>query len=175
MQATAGNSQSRVPARAAAVAPPTQFLTFMLAGEVFAIGILAIKEILEYQNPTEVPMMPAYLRGIINLRGAAVPVIDLLARFGKPASAVGKRTCIVIVEMAGAEQRRVIGIVVDAVNAVVDIATADIEAPPRIGARIRSDFIHGMGKINDKFVVLLDVDHILSQAELATLADSAAV
>ena len=93
---------------------PAQYLTFTLAGETFAIGILAIKEIIEYRAPTEVPMMPASVRGVINLRGAVVPVMDLLARFGRPPSAVGKRTCIVIVEVAAHDERQVIGVVVDA-------------------------------------------------------------
>ena len=146
------------------VAPPEplQYLTFMLGGEAFAIGILAIKEIIEYGHLTEVPMMPASVRGVINLRGAVVPVMDLQARFGRPASAVTKRTCIVIVETGDAEDGQVIGVVVDAVNEVLDLPAADIEPPPSFGAAIRSDFIHGMGKIKGRFVILLDVDKVLS-------------
>jgi purine-binding chemotaxis protein CheW len=146
---------------------PAQYLTFMLAGEMFAIGILAIKEIIEYSNLTPVPMMPASVRGVINLRGAVVPVMDLLARFGKPPSPVTKRSCIVIVEVANAEERQVIGVAVDAVNEVLDIAPTDIEPPPAFGARIRSDFIQGMGKVKGKFVILLDLNHALSMDELA--------
>jgi len=146
------------------VAPPepSQYLTFMLGGEAFAIGILAIKEIIEYGHLTEVPMMPASVRGVINLRGAVVPVMDLQARFGRSASAVTKRTCIVIVETGDAEDGQVIGVVVDAVNEVLDLPAADIEPPPSFGAAIRSDFIHGMGKIKGRFVILLDVDKVLS-------------
>ena len=150
--------------------PPTaQYLTFMMANEMFAVGILAVSEILEYQSVTEVPMMPSYVRGIMNRRGAAVPVIDLLVRFGKPSSAVGPRTCIVIVEFGSADRRRILGIVVDAVNAVIDISAAEIEPPPDFGAHIRRDFIQGMGRIDDKFVVLLDLEHVLSQEELNTV------
>ena len=98
-----------------------QYLTFMLGAETFAIGILAIKEIIEYASLTEVPMMPAYVRGVINLRGAVVPVVDLPVRFGKAASAVTKRTCIVIIEIVLGSERHVLGLVVDAVNAVLDI------------------------------------------------------
>jgi purine-binding chemotaxis protein CheW len=149
---------------------PTQYLTFMLAGEVFAIGILAIKEIIEYHSLTEVPMMPASVRGVINLRGAVVPVMDLLARFGRPSSEITKRSCIVIVELEVGDERQVIGLVVDAVNEVLDIAAADIEPPPAFGARIRSDFIHGMGKVRGKFVILLDVNCALSLDEIGALA-----
>lgn len=149
----------------------TQYLTFMLGGEVFAIGILAIKEIIEYRGLTEVPMMPDCIRGVINLRGAVVPVMDLAARFGKPSSKIGKRTCIVIVEVDSGSESQVIGVIVDAVNAVLDIATADIELPPTFGARIRSEFIAGMGKVDGKFVILLSVNHVLSMEEIGTLAE----
>jgi purine-binding chemotaxis protein CheW len=145
---------------------PTQYLTFMLAGEVFAIGILQIKEIIEYHSLTEVPMMPACVRGVINLRGAVVPVMDPLARFGRTSSEITKKTCIVIVEVETADGAQVIGVVVDAVNEVLDIAPADIEPAPAFGARIRGDFIHGMGKVKGKFVILLNVNHVLSLDEI---------
>jgi len=145
---------------------PTQYLTFQLAGESFAIGILSIKEIIEYDTLTEVPMMPASVRGVINLRGAVVPVMDLLARFGRPSSEVTKRTCIVIVEIEADEERQVIGVVVDAVNEVLDIDAADIEPPPSFGANIRTDFIQGMGKVKGKFVILLNVHQVLSIDDL---------
>jgi purine-binding chemotaxis protein CheW len=157
----------------ATTAEPAQYLTFMLAGEMFAIGILAIKEIIEYSSLTPVPMMPSSVRGVINLRGAVVPVMDLLARFGKPPSPVTKRSCIVIVEVANTDERQVIGVAVDAVNEVLDIAPDDIEPPPAFGARLRSDFIHGMGKVKGKFVILLDLDHALSMDEIAALTPAA--
>lgn len=143
-----------------------QHLTFMLGGEVFAIGILAIKEIIEYTTPTEVPMMPAYVRGVINLRGAVVPVADMSVRFGRKASGVTKRTCIVIVEIAADSERQDVGLVVDAVNEVVDIPASDIEPPPTFGARIRTEFIRGMGKVNGKLVMLLDVHQMLALEDL---------
>jgi len=158
---------------AAVPTEPAQYLTFMLAGETFAIGILAIKEIIEYSSLTEVPMMPACVRGVINLRGAVVPVMDLLARFGRAPSATTKRTCIVIVELSAGGERQVVGVVVDAVNEVLDIDPVDIEPPPAFGARIRTDFIQGMGKVKGKFVILLDVDHVLSLDEISNLADVA--
>lgn len=167
--------QTRAPSPAAAAAAavaaePAQYLTFLLDGESFAIGILAIKEIIEYHSLTEVPMMPPCVRGVINLRGAVVPVMDLLARFGRPSSPVGKRTCIVIVEVEQDGERHVIGLVVDAVNEVLDIAPADIEPPPSFGARIRSDFIAGMGKVKGRFVILLDVNRAVSLDDLQAMA-----
>jgi purine-binding chemotaxis protein CheW len=148
-----------------------QYLTFVLGGEVFAIGILAIKEIIEYTGPTEVPMMPAYVRGVINLRGAVVPVADMSVRFGRKASEVTKRTCIVIVEIAAAGERQDVGLVVDAVNEVLDIPTGDIEPPPTFGAKIRAEFIRGMGKVNGKLVMLLDVNQMLALEDLLPAAD----
>jgi purine-binding chemotaxis protein CheW len=149
-----------------------QYLTFVLSGEVFAIGILAIKEIIEYAHLTPVPMTPEYVRGVINLRGAVVPVLDLSVRFGKPASPVTRRTCIVIIEADIAGERMDVGVVVDTVNAVLDIPPGDIEPPPSFGARIRTDFIQGMGKVNGKFVILLDVSQVLAAEEVLALTDA---
>src|SRR5690348_14300484 len=143
-----------------------QYLTFTLAGETFAIGILAVKEIIEYRALTEVPMMPACVRGVINLRGAVVPVMDALARFGRASSQVGKRTCIVIVEIAHEDERHVVGVVVDSVSEVIEIPAADIEPPPSFGARIRSDFVAGMGKVRGKFVILLNAQRVLALDEI---------
>ncbi|HEU4486324.1 MAG TPA: chemotaxis protein CheW [Povalibacter sp.] len=149
-----------------------QYLTFMLGRETFALGILDIKEILEYAEPTEVPMMPAFIRGVVNLRGAAVPVVDLCARFGRPSTPVGKKTCIVIVETGGVDERHVLGVVVDAVNEVLEIPDTEIEPAPGFGASIRSDFIQGMGKVRGKFVIILDAGRVLSVAEMEQLAQA---
>jgi purine-binding chemotaxis protein CheW len=170
------NKRSDAAAHAAGAAEETQqYLTFVLAGEVFAMGILAIKEIIEYANLTQVPMMPDYVRGVINLRGAVVPVIDLSVRFGKPPSPVTKRTCIVIVEIVASGERHVFGVVVDAVNAVLDIPATEVEPPPAFGTSVRTDFIHGMGKVNGKFVILLDVDHVLATEEMDVLVEAQGV
>lgn len=139
-----------------------QYLTFMLSGESYAIGILSLKEIIEYDTLTEVPLMPACIRGVINLRGAVVPVMDLQARFGRKRSEVTKRTCIVIVEVASNDQHTLIGVVVDAVNEVLDIEPNAIEPAPSFGSRIRNDFIRGIGKVRGRFVILLNVDQVLS-------------
>ena len=149
-------------------APVQQHLTFMLGGEMYAMAILAIREIIEYTSLTEVPMMPPHIRGVINLRGAAVPVADLLVRFGKPPAPVTKRTCIVIVEVETNSERQTVGLVVDAVNEVLDLAAEDIEPPPAFGVHIRTDFIRGMGRVRGRFVILLDVDHVLASDELAS-------
>ena len=156
-----------------AAAPAGQYLTFVLGGEVFALGILAIKEIIEYSDLTTVPMTPQYVRGVINLRGAVVPVLDLLARFARQPSPVTKRTCIVIVEINAGGERHDIGLVVDAVNAVLDIPAGDIEPPPGFGATVRTEYIQGMAKVNNRFVILLDADQALAAEELLAISQAA--
>jgi len=155
-------------------ATPAQYLTFLLGGEAYALGILSIKEIIEYTHMTEVPLMPACIRGVINLRGAVVPVMDLQVRFGQATSAVSKRTCIVIVELPGSEGPHTMGVVVDAVSEVLEIAPQDIEPPPAFGTHIRTDFISGIGKVRGRFVILLDVQRVLDLDELQTLSESLA-
>ncbi|NML26315.1 chemotaxis protein CheW [Zoogloea dura] len=165
-----------LPATGAAKAPvaveasPAQYLTFQLGGEMFAVGILNIKEIIEYGSVTEIPMVPPFIRGVINLRGAVVPVIDLASRFGGKRSEVSRRTCIVIIELAEGEERQDIGVVVDSVSEVLEIPASEIEPPPAFGARIRADFIKGMGKVNGRFVIILDVAKVLSVDEIASLS-----
>lgn len=146
-----------------------QYLTFSVSGEAFAIPIASIKEIIEYRRPTDVPMMPTYVRGVINLRGRVVPVIDLAVRFGRTGAEVSKRTCIVILEISQEGERHNISVMVDAVSAVLEIADGDIEPPPKFGARLRADFISGMGKVGGQFVIILDVDRVLCVEELSAL------
>ena len=156
-----------------AAAEPRQYLVFSLCGETFALAIQGVKEIIEYGQLTEVPMMPDLVRGVINLRGAVVPVVDLAVRFGRAPTEVARRTCIVIIEIESQpEQTQVIGVIVDAVTEVLDIPPQDIEPPPSFGARIRSDFIEGMGKVGGKFVILLDMGHALSIDELSDIVGS---
>lgn len=147
-----------------------QYLTFTLGGEMFAIGILRIKEILEYGNLTGVPMMPAFVRGVINLRGAVVPVVDLSARFGRANAEVTRRSCIVIIEAEAQATAQDVGLMVDAVSAVLEIPASEIEPAPSFGARIRADFISGMAKVDGKFVIVLNVDRVLSVDEMAALS-----
>lgn len=163
-------SKSKAPtAVVTADSAPQQYLTFTLGGEMFAVAILNVKEIIEYGTVTEIPMMPGFIRGVINLRGAVVPVIDLSCRFGGKATEVARRTCIVIVELNEGDVKQDIGVMVDAVSEVLEIAQAEIEPPPSFGAKIRTDFISGMGKVNGKFVILLDVARVLSVEEIAML------
>jgi len=158
---------------------PSQYLTFMLGEEQFAVGILHVKEIIEYAAMATVPMMPDCVRGVINLRGAVVPVLDLSARFGRGVARIGKRTSIIIAEVAeagdeaeGAQRsgKQVLGMLVDAVNAVVEIEPADIEQAPSFGTRVRPDFIAGIGKYNGRFVILLALDRVLSTGEVVELS-----
>jgi len=146
-----------------------QYLAFTLNGEVFAIDILQIREIIEFGALTEVPMMPPTIRGVINLRGSVVPVIDLSARFGRGPSAVARRTCVVILEVSMDGLTQTLGVMVDAVNEVMEIPAEDIEPAPAFGTRIRTDFIAGMGRVNGRFVIILDVAHVFSLDELASL------
>lgn len=166
------------PARAptAPAEEPQQYLTFSLDSATLAIGILRITEIIEFRELTPVPMMPSFIRGVLNLRGAVVPVVDLKARFGRGPADVSRRTCVVIVELRSQSDgsKQDIGVMVDQVNAVIEIAPHDIEAPPAFGTGLRPDFISGLGKLNDRFVVILDLENLLCVEELAAAAATAA-
>jgi len=173
------NAPTRAPAGPALPATVTeqkQYLTFTLGSEMFSIDILCIKEIIWYAALTEVPLMPSCIRGVINLRGAVVPVMDLSARFGRDATPVTKSTCIVITEVAGGAdgEQQNMGIVVDAVQAVLEIPSSEIESPPNFGAKIRSDFIAGIAKVNGKFVILLNVRQVLSPEEIGAMGHQVA-
>lgn len=158
-------------ARAEEQVQDQQYLTFMLRGETYALPILGVKEIIEYHHVTTVPMMPAFIRGVINLRGAVVPVVDLAARFGRPSTANTKRTCIIIVETSNDGDAQDIGVVVDQVNAALEIAPDDIEPPPAFGANIRTEFISGMGKVANRFVIILNANRLLSLEELEAIGE----
>jgi purine-binding chemotaxis protein CheW len=149
-----------------------QFLTFVLNDETYGVGILHIREIIEYDDLTVVPLMPDFISGVINLRGNVVPVVNLARRFGHQAKEIGKRTSIVIIDIKDPDGDSVeVGMVVDIVNEVIELASSDIAAAPTFGAKIRTDFIHGMGKIDDKLMILLDVNSVLSINELSSVTD----
>ena len=148
-----------------------QFLTFALGGEILAMEIRFIREILQYGSITEVPLTSNAIRGVMNLRGAVIPVIDLGVRFGRPSAAVDRRTCIVILEVQEEETTTAMGVVVDYVREVLEISESDIEPPPAFGNTLRTDFIRGVGRIGGRFVILLDVERVLSAEELGR-ADS---
>jgi len=147
----------------------TQYLTFHLGGEVYALEIRHIREIIQFDTVTEVPLMPGFIRGIINLRGAVVPVIDLSVRFGKAPTQVARRTCNVIVEAGDDRAHAILGIMVDHVSEVLEIDPADIEPAPAFGSSLRSEFIKGVGKVQGHFVIILDVHHVLSIEEMSAV------
>ena len=168
----AGKGRNELAGNASAGRP---FLAFRIADEVYAIDILRIREIIEYSLPTAVPMMPSSVRGVINLRGTVVPVIDLAVRFGRQVTAVGKRTCFVIVEAEHQGALLVLGLMVDGVNAVMEISAQDIEPPPSFGTRISAEFIEGMARVNGRFLMILNIERALSITEMAAVKSVAAV
>ena len=152
----------------------TQYLTFFVAGEEYAAGILRVREILQYQPVTRIPAAPPWIRGVMNLRGSVVPVVDLALKLGLAETAVTKWTCVLIVEAELEGQRAAIGMMADAVSEVIDLRPEDVEPPPPFGTRVRIDSLLGMGKIpGKKLVLLLDLDRVLSAAELLPAAAAA--
>jgi purine-binding chemotaxis protein CheW len=158
-----------------------RYLTFTLRGEIYSLDILEITEIIEYRSITVVPMMPSFIRGVINLRGRVLPVVDLATRFGQDTTTVARRTSIIVVQAAGgpggpgsSEPASGIGIMVDGVNEVVHLNAEDIEPPPAFGVGIRSDFISGMAKHDGGFFIVLDVAKVLSMDEMVLLGKASA-
>lgn len=150
-----------------------KYLTFTLAEEEYGIGILKIKEIIGMMAITTVPQTPHYVKGVVNLRGKVIPVIDLRLRFGMESIEYSERTCIIVVEMAGETTDVIIGIVVDTVSEVLNIKTEEIEEPPRFGTRLETDYIQGMAKTEDGVKILLDIDRVLRSEELVLLEKTA--
>ncbi|HEY6005750.1 MAG TPA: chemotaxis protein CheW [Anaeromyxobacter sp.] len=151
-----------------------QYLAFALAGGEYAVGILKVKEILQYEELTRVPSTPRSIRGILNLRGSVIPVVDLAVKFGLPETAVTKRTCVLVVETAFGGVPTVMGLVAEAVSEVIELGPDEIEEPPAFGTRVKVDHLVGMGKVGRRFVLLLDIDKVLS-AEEQELAGAAAL
>ena len=149
-----------------------QYLTFCIGNEHYGLELSQTREIIEYSGITEVPLMPNFLRGVINLRGEVVPVIDLAVPLGRKPIAVQKRTCIIVVELQNNEQDHVLGLLADSVSEVIDMNDENIEDAPSFGANIRADFIQGIAKRDDEFVVLLDANSALSIRELAHLVEA---
>lgn len=147
-----------------------QYLTFHVASNTYAMRIAAIKEIIEFGSLTSIPLMPEFIRGVINLRGAVVPVIDLSARMGFATAAPSRRTCVVIVEMPHEGEVFDMGVVVDGVSEVMDLPAKDLEPPPNFGANVRSDFIEAMARIRGRFVIVLRLEQVLSIDEVSRLA-----
>lgn len=148
----------------------TQYLTFLTGGETFAIGILDVKEIIEIEHITRVPMMPTFISGIINLRGSVVPVVELSTRLGRKASKITKKSCIVLVEVRSKDEAQTIGMMVDEVNEILEIDEAHVQPAPQFGTDIRTEFIRAMGRVDDRFIILLDVSHVLSVEDISALS-----
>src|SRR5260370_32253121 len=154
-------------------APPGQYLTFFICGDEYGVGILRVKEILEYESVTRVPGTTACIRGVMNLRGSVVPVVDFAAKMRLPVSPITNRTCIVVLEVQTDGEHLVLGVVADSVSQVVELRAEDIEPPPAFGTRLAVDHLTGMGKAGRKFVLLLDIDRVLSPAELLAASSAA--
>ncbi len=151
---------------------PAQFLTFFLRGAEYAVSILRIREIFEFDTLTPVPTTPGWIRGVMNLRGSVVPVVDLSVKFGLGETPITNRTCVVIVEVELDGELCIMGALVDAVSRVVELSPDDIEPPPAFGTAVRVDCLEGMGKVEEKFVPILDVDQVLSSDELLTAVEA---
>jgi purine-binding chemotaxis protein CheW len=149
-----------------------QYLTFFVAGEEYAVSILKVKEIIEYDTVTAVPNTAPWIRGVTNLRGNVVPVIDLAVKFGLPASQASKFSCIVITEVSYDGEKLTLGVMADSVSQVLDFAENQIETPPPFGTRVRIEFLLGMGRMGKKFCLILDIDKVLSADEFLAVADS---
>ncbi|HEX5751313.1 MAG TPA: chemotaxis protein CheW [Archangium sp.] len=148
----------------------SQYMGFRLGDEDYAVHILRVKEIIAYSPVTPVPGLPPVVLGVINLRGKVVPVVDLAMKFGLPARRVTKWSCIVIVESELEGQRTEVGILTDAVSQVLDLAPRDIEPPPAFGTRVRVDYLEGLGRREGGFVLLLNLDRLLSTSELLAVS-----
>ena len=156
---------------AVALEASAQYLTFLLADGVFAMDIATVREIIQHGQMTTVPLMPSFVRGVMNLRGAVVPVIDLQARLGKPPATVGKKTCVVIFDAQRDNERVELGLMVDAVSEVIEIPASQIEPAPQFGSAVKREFIKGMGKVDGKFVIILDPEKALNVDEMADLVE----
>lgn len=143
----------------------SQFLSFSLAGGDFAVGILSVKEILQYEPVTRIPSAPRSVRGVINLRGAVVPVVDLALKLGHPETPITHRTCILIVEASVGGATSVMGVMADAVREVLELGPEDVQAPPSLGTGVRTDYLAGMGSAGRGFTLLLDLDRVLTAEE----------
>ena len=157
---------------ASEIAETTQYLTFKLAGEVFALDISKVREVMDFTTVTKVPQTPDFMVGVINLRGSVVPVVDMRLKFGMTMTEKSVNTCIIIVEIELDGETTVLGALADSVQEVMELDPGDIEPPPRIGTRLKTKFVKGMGKRNDHFIIILDIDKVFSAEELTAVEDT---
>jgi purine-binding chemotaxis protein CheW len=151
----------------ATVSETTQYLTYKLGDEIFALDITKVREVLDFTTVTKVPRTPDFMRGVINLRGSVVPVVDLRLKFGMSKTEKTVNTCIIITEVTVDDDTTILGALADSVQEVLDLEPDHIEPAPKIGTRLNTEFIKGMGKHNDQFIIILDVDKVFSTNELA--------
>jgi len=151
----------------AGILETTQFLTFKLDNEVFALDISKVREVLDFTSITKVPRTPEFMRGVINLRGSVVPVVDLRLKFGMSRTEKSVNTCIIIVEVTVDDETTILGALADSVQEVLDLEPDHIEPAPKIGTRLNTEFIKGMGKRENNFIIILDIDKVFSTGELA--------
>jgi purine-binding chemotaxis protein CheW len=151
-----------------------QYLTFFTASEEYAISIVKVSEIVEYEAVTTVPNTPIWIRGVTNLRGRVVPVVDLAVKFGLPASAVSKFSCIIITEVMFQGEKLTMGVLADSVSQVIDLSADEIEETPPFGTRVKTEYLLGMGALGKKFCLILDIDRVLSADEMLAVTESVA-
>jgi len=149
-----------------------QYLTFSLDKEIFGLEIGKVREVMDYTTLTKVPRTPSFMRGVINLRGSVVPVIDMRLKFDLPTTPLTVSTCIIIVEVNFGGEKTLLGAMADSVHEVMDLDATEIEQAPKIGTNFKTDFIKGMGKADDKFIILLDFDRVFSLEEVSALQGS---
>ena len=159
----------------ASITTTAQYLTFKLGEEVFALDVAQVREVLDFMNVTKVPRAPDFMRGVINVRGSVVPVVDMRLKFGMSATEKTVNTCIIVMEIAMGEELTVVGALADSVQEVVELEPEQIEPAPKIGAKWRSDFIRGIGKRDEEFIIVLDIDRIFSSDELLSVQTGAGV
>ena len=153
----------------AGITETVQYLTFNLADEIFAFDVSKVREILELTSITKVPQTPDFMRGVINLRGSVVPVIDLRLNFGMQCTEQTVNTCIIVVEVVLQGETIVLGVLADSVQEVVEMEPDLIEPPPQLGTKLNTEFIKGMGKVENDFVMILDIDKVFSAEDLIDL------
>jgi len=155
------------------IAESAQYLTFKLEEEIFAVDVANVREILDFTPATKVPGTPEFMRGVINVRGNVVPIVDMRLKFGLSKTEKTVDTCIVVMEISVDDDKIVLGALVDSVQEVFEMEASQIEPPPRMGTRWKTEYIKGIGKRNDNLIIILDIDRVFSSNELSLLQDSA--
>jgi len=149
-----------------------QYLTFTLDGDVYAIDVSKVYEVVEFTSITRVPNTPQYMRGVINLRGSVVPVIDVRLKFGLSITEKTVDTCIIVLEVSIEDDKVILGALADSVQEVIELDAKNIEPPPRIGTKFKTDYLKGIGRRDDEFIILLDIDRIMSREEMSEIKET---